>query len=431
MSGNRTGLALASALVTSVALAAPGLAQDAATTSFTLSGTGGVIGIGVPSFDTGAFGHSAGGVLFGGMVGGNITAGVADGADYDVFVSLSAFGAFATGGTSSWTDTFNGPGTIIITGLSAPDAGSITLDPAVSSANVTGANGGIANTTAAVGAVNNVGAVTPDAPGFAMSAVTTDATAGAAYGGIGDDSGGIFIASGNYEGLQITTSVSRQVLYGGADLSLGLAGQTSDTTSVQVYAGPSFRGLVQTNTTRISVNIPEEQPSTVILPEFALSHVDELTSHYFGGVIGGNVAIVGSESVLYSIGLEGGVYSVHANWRGQDTYSTCCGVDGVGVASPAISVSSNALTANVGSAVAFAARGNASVSYALDANKAVTVGGSVEYLSHVAQVNHSGLTQTAPADDDWTAAEGTPATSTFSWSHMLNFTATVSLTGTF
>lgn len=401
---------------------------------FTLTGTFGIVGFQLPTFDTGAFGHTAGGTLFGGMIGANVTATLGQTDDLDVLLRLAGFGAFGTG-SSSWTDTFTSANSaVIVTGLSAPGAGSITLTPGAGASTLTvvGAGGTSTGVVAAAG-TTNVSTVSADGTGFIFGSAVTTPTTGAAYGGIGASSGGIFIASGDIDGLSITTNVQRNIFYGGADLTLGLAGDFDGQTSAQGYVGPSYRGLVQNINTRIAINIPEALPSALTHPEFSITVADTLTSNYFGGVLGGNLSFETSPDMTFTLGLEGGVYSVNASWRGQDTYATCCGAVGAPITStsPTLSVQGPAMTSDLGSTIAFAARGNAAVTFALEGNKALTFGGNVEYLSQVAAVNHSGLTQTGAVSDDWVAGTPIPAATTFSWGSMINYAATVSLTGTF
>ena len=193
-------------LLTTAAASGAAMAQDAGAPQFTLTGTGGVVGIMLPTFDTGAMGETASGGLIGGMLGGNITTGVGQIGDYDGLLSLNVFGIYGMGMTSSSTDTYSGPGTVIISGLSAPDAGSITLDPGGDPVvSIAGANGATGQIDAA-GATINDALVSPDGVGFILGAYTNDGDA-ASYGAIADTSGGIFIASGDFSGLAIETSV--------------------------------------------------------------------------------------------------------------------------------------------------------------------------------------------------------------------------------
>src|SRR3569623_1985228 len=114
----KKSLLIAAALLGSTALAAPGFAQDA-TPTFTLSGTGGVIGLNVPGYATGAFGHVAGGNMLGGKIGisGQTTDGGAG--DWGVVLVINAYGSFGVG-MSSWTDSITSQTTI--TGLSLPSS---------------------------------------------------------------------------------------------------------------------------------------------------------------------------------------------------------------------------------------------------------------------------------------------------------------------
>lgn len=423
-------LILSSTLLASTAA----FAQDAAAPVFTLDGSGGLTVLNIPTFDSGVLGHTANGLLIGGMVGGKITGKIGQMDDWDVIASFSTFGSFA-GGHSSWTDTFDsGDSAVVITGLSAPGGLAnidLTQGPGAADSDVTGAGGANANTSAA-GATNNVAAVSPDGSGFVVSSSVTDTGTGAAYGGIGASSGGIFIASGDIDGFSVTTDVHRFVAYGGADLTLGMAGHFDSNTSVQVYAGPSFRGLAEGIRTDITANIPEALPSVLTHPTFTISVNDALTSYYFGGVVGGGVSIATESGVTYSLGAEGGLYSVNASWSGHDTYSTCCGSIGTPVSSdsPDLSVDGPTSTYNYGSTLAYAARANAAATWALEGNKTFTIGGNVDYLSRVATVDHSGLVQTGQPED-WSAGAPITATTTYGWGSMFSFGIKGTISGHF
>lgn len=441
--------ALLPALMTTAAMAAdmvePQVVVEDAP-AFTLTGTIGVVGFQLPDFDTGVFGINDDSLLWGGMIGvsGSGTVGNAGG-DWDVVLGVNAFAAFA-GGSSSSTETFTGPGTVYITGLSTPTSGDeIALNAGANpvTANITHTNpaggGSVTALSAATGANNNVTSVVPSGAsnGFTLGAVTTNVggTNDAAYGAIADSSGGIFVGTGDISGLSVTTDVSRKVIYTGADVTLGLSGSVGDGAAAEVYVGPSYRGLFQTNTTDVTVNIAES-PGVVTIPEFKISTEDDIDSNYLGGVLGGKVSFAATDGVVFSLGLEGGVYAVSASWTGQDTYSTCCGdfaPAGVVVStSPTLSVVSDELTSEFDSDIAFAVRGNAGVTWALDDNRAFTLGGSLEYLSKVAAVDHNNRTLVTGGNTaDWDSGEAPVPGTTFSWGSMVNFALTASLTGQF
>lgn len=376
------------------------------------------------------------------MLGANLTVGLGQTGDLDLLLGLGVFGAFASGATGSWTDTFDSMDSgVVVTGLSTPGGSAaihLLTDSAAESASfdVDGVVPPDTATGSASGATNNVAAVTPTAgSGFVMgSAVVTDTGVAAAYGGIGEPTGGIFVATGEIDGLTITTEVDRSLFYGGADLTLGLAGNKNGETGFIVYGGPSYRGLRQDMTTAMTIDIPEAEPSVLTHPEFGISVDDTLTSHYFGGVLGGNLSVNTSPGMLLTLGVEGGLYGVHSSWDGQDTYSTCCGSVGepLDSTSPEYTVRGPALEADLEDAVAFALRGNAAVSWAVDQSRTVSLGGNVEYLSRVATVSHDDMITTGLGDGDdlrWTGGDG--ATTTFGWGEMWNYGITASLTGHF
>jgi hypothetical protein len=407
-------------LLTTALVAAPALAQDATgPVSFALTGSGGVQGFNLPSYDPGAFGHVAGGNLFGGMLSVSGSAKVGDAGDWGVILGINAFGAFGMG-SSSWSDSITGP--ITISGLDPLPLGGTAANTAGATftATANSPGGGSAHVDNGAGpGPNNLGDVVPDATGFGVAGGAATGTGASAFAGFGDPTGGILVGSSNDGNLVIRTDVSRTVLYGGADLTLGLAGSFDSATTVQVYAGPSIRGLSQGVRTAFTADLTEAPtPPSEAIPTFTIAVNDQLMSTYLGGVFGGNVSFEGTPGVVFTLGAEGGVYTVHSSWNAHDTYSTCCGVDGNGVASQSLSVDGPTHTADLGNAVAFSAKGTASATWALDGNKTVTLGGNVGYLSNVPTVSHSGF------------VGGTPTT-TFGTTSMITYGASVGLTGHF
>lgn len=387
----------AAALLASTALiASPALAQDAGQVAFQLDGSGGVEGINLPAYDPGAFGHVAGGNLFGGMIGGKVSGAVGNAGGWGVILGLNAFGVFGMG-SSSWSDSITGPITISgldpITGATVTTAGGgafdVTADgPGAGSAHVD--NGGGPGP-------NNLGDVVPDATGFQVAGGAATATGASAFAGIGDSTGGILVGDGDDGALVIKTDVTRTFLYGGADLTLGLAGSFDSTTTVQVYAGPSVRGLAQGVRTAFTADLTEAPTAPdEAIPTFTIAVNDQLTSTYLGGVFGGAVSFEGTPGVVFTLGAEGGVYAVHSSWSAHDTYSTCCGVTGAGVASPSLSTDGPTHTADLGNTTAFSAKGTAAATWALEGDKSITLGGNVGYLSYVPTVSHTGFVGGTP-----------------------------------
>lgn len=383
----KTTFLLAAAFLGSTALAVPAFAQDASAPKFQLTGSGGVVGFNIPSFTNTPAGLTAGGNLFGGMIGGSITSGkLGDANGWGVVLGLNAFGAFGMGQSASTTQHFTGLTTF--TGLD-PLTGGINVSVAGAST-VTGPNGSSAATTGSGN--SDVAAVTPGTNEFELSAVTT--TTGPAtnseYGGVGSTSGGGFVANGP---VDMTTTINRSVYYGGVDLTIGMEGSMNAPGDVTVFGGPSVRALAQNNKTSETFDIPEVPAATPItIPTYTLAINDDLMSTYLGGVLGSNVSFAGGNGVTFTLGAQGGIYMVHSTYNGHDTYSTCCGQTGSpqNSPSPSISVDGPSHITDLGNTVAFEAKGSGAATIALDANKSFTFGGDVGYLSYVPTVNRTG-----------------------------------------
>jgi hypothetical protein len=405
------GLIPALLLTTTVSAA---IAQDAGPVSFALSGSGGVEGFNLPTFSDG-LGHTAGGTLFGGMFAGSARANLGQVDGWGLVLGLNAFGSFGYGQGDTWTDHLAGTGTV--TGLDPLTGGIVltTADPD-GDANVT-APGGAHSHTGVVGGPNNDAGVVPGTNEFAFSAATSDNTTGNAYGGVGSALGGGFAYDGP---VDEKSTISRSAFYGGADLTIGLNGNFDSATNVEVYLGPSLRLLKQGVVTAHTMDIPEVPGAgtPITIPTYTLAINDNLTSTYIGGVFGSSVSFEGSPGVIFTLGGQGGIYSVHSSWEAHDTYSTCCGVTGApqNAPSPNLSVDGPSHTQDLGTTVAFEAKATGAATFAIDANKTITVGGNVGYLSNVPTVNRTGAS---------------PGVTVFGSSSMITYGASIGLTGHF
>jgi hypothetical protein len=164
-----------------------------------------------------------------------------------------------------------------------------------------------------------------------------------------------------------------------------------------------------------------------------------------GGVLGSSLAFTPHPGVQFTLGGEAGLYYVKSSFAGQDTYSTCCGnfnsslasVSGSSVtvngASPALSVSSDATQADLGGRFGFAIRGNGGVTFAVADNTTLTLGGNAEYLSAVPQINHPNLgsVTTSSGSANYSSAGGGVSAPTFSLGSMVDWGASIGLSGKF
>jgi len=372
--------------------------------------------------------------------------------DMDTFFGVNVFGTYGKG---SWNDTtiYSGVGTVIIPGVSLPDNGSITLTTtrgasatasssvqysppdgtgpysAVSSANTPGPGDGVqtgADVQAPVGSNS-----------FGVSGSNTAVASGVgnslAYGGIADESGSILIIAGNLDGLSISTSITTQVLYGGGDVTLGVSKLQDEGLVLQAYAGPSYRYIGQWSTTSIgadmTVNIPEVTGSTSIHPLWSqdTTIMTSLNSHYFGGVVGGGIQRAVSDKVTIGVGAEASLYYATAYLRGQGSVRTHDGQDGGGIPSPDRTVVQDLTTTYAGQ-LAYAVRAQASATYALSETTALTLAGSVDYLSAVARPYGGAVVTGTNGNASWTSGANN---GNVSFGDMLGFTLTASLTGAF
>lgn len=464
--------ALLPVLMTTTALGADEVAPEAIVEEepllFTLSGTAGVIGFNLPDFETGINGITDDNNLWGGMVGVSGSGVIGNGdllnlGGWDLIFGFNAFVAIANSDheTSSWSP--NGPGTLVITGLTTPSGGdnSIVLTtnggvPSASAdidANNPQGDDEVSTLVSATGGGTNAADVSPSDPfnSFILGAATTsdgeaDADGeAAAYGAIADTSGGVFVASGDIDDLDIETTTKRQLIYLGGDVTLGLAGDIGDGSAGQVYLGPSFRLLSLSDRTDININIPEveqdldEGETAVIMPDFTISTDGDVESAYLGGVLGGQFSFLASEGVTFTLGVEGGAYGVRASWTGRDRYSTCCGLfdppggEEVFLPSPNLTVRSDEISADFDAenTVAFAARGTGAVTWAIQDGLALSLGGSIEYLSKVATVDHNRTTFVSGDDNITWENDDNPPVATVNWGSMFDFALTASITGQF
>lgn len=423
---------------------------------FALGVTGGVTVLDLPDVQTGVFSSGDGSfdpdldsLAIGATFGASMGASIGQVGDHTVFFGLSGFGSFVTASGSA-TDSFTGRGLVVIPGYNVPADGTITLNtsrgPAAAFSSVIHDNpegGGatviIDSTTADDPALASASAVqpdqVPDRRSFSYGAVNVDNVAGdaSAYGAIADSSGSLFMGVGDLDGLTIDTSVSQEVIYAGADLTLGMGGPTGVAgNSFQAYAGPSYRYMNQRNTTDILVDIPEIPATTVVHPLYALNRAETIESHYAGAVVG----ITTSQQFdrfTASLGVEGAAYYQMTSMTGQESVSI---YGGAGISDPDIPyplqvVPQNGISENA-EGFAYAVRGQLGLSYAITNNLSIGVAGTAEYLSSVARLDTSTplVSTDGDANASWVSglADATPL---IAFGEMWAFSGTASVVGRF
>jgi hypothetical protein len=343
---------------------------------------------------------------------------------------------------STAVDSFSGPGVVAIAGYATPGNTTLALVTAsapgssTASANITHdtPSGGTQTTNISAAISNGISETAAktssgrDSFSFGAVSLQDAVQAAAAFGAVGTSQGGLFMGAGDLTGLQITTEISRNVVFTGADVTYALAASEADL-AFQGYAGPSYRMLSQDLETTTTVDIAEANSSGVDLPQFAMIRDEDLDSHYLGGVVGLNVTKPLSDRITFSMGLEGGLYYTMDSLDGQESYA-------IGGAAPQ-KVNSNKDLRLAANGIAWSARLAPSVTFALAPNRQLTLGGTFDYLSRAATVSRAGAAATASnsyagTDEGAMNYNGASTTShALAFGPMWSFGPTVSLTGQF
>ncbi|HEV7277104.1 MAG TPA: hypothetical protein VGN80_12530 [Devosiaceae bacterium] len=413
---------------------------------YALGVTAGVVVLDLPSFAAPVF--VDGDVDFdgendplavGGLFGLSASTVVGHHGDSAVSVGISGFLALGSGSTNN-TQTLSGEGSVIISGLSTP-TGVITLetDPATPSAesDISGTTEGVdQNVFVSGGGTINAWGAEQDLPGdsFSLAGAQTDAVAGAAaaWGAIASEEGGVFVGVGDLDGLEITTDVRNEFLYGGADLTVALSNAAGEGVALQGYVGPSYRFLGQRGTTTITVDIPEMEPVAPAgyeFPTYGQETVETLNTHYLGGVLGGSMTTLLTDNMTFTLGLEGGAYYANTHYSGEESYSLTGGDPALTLGDQTVENAVEVVDTDHG--LALAVRGHAALTTAISANQQLTFGAGVEYLSRVATVDRELGGTVTPGAGDITYAGPASGSSLLTFGDMWGFSGSISFTGQF
>jgi hypothetical protein len=449
--------ALSAAVIPALLGSTAVMAQDDTHPFFGLGANGGVAVLKLPAGQNGVLtqgdvqGAGSDPLMIGGTIGFNGVIGIGKVGDYDAFMGANLFATYANG-SSTRTQNFSGVGLVAIPGIQTPANASINLTTsraagAVASVNVVdnnpeggNATDGFTQTTPAPGNQQSASQVTAAGTGnsFVWGAANTQVSAGGvakalAVGAAADTSGSLLLAVGDLDGLSIATSVQNTILYTGMDVTFGASGVVNDRTVAQAYIGPSYRFIDQWNKTNysLSVDLPELAGTTVVHPLYTLDRNANVTSNYIGAVIGGSLASKVNDTVSVAFAAEGSLYYMHAALSGSDSVTIAggSGVAGLPYGPQTVTYGPGASAFNNG--IAYAIRGQASTTVALNPNMDLTLAASVDYLSKVARPNGGAdVTYTANATDA-NASWSSPAKPLLSFGDMWAFTLTGGVTGHF
>jgi hypothetical protein len=391
-------------------------------------------------------------LLLGGTIGLSAAAGTGEVFGLQSFVGLNLFATYAYGDFNKTSD-FTGPGVVVMQGGAGPHYATISIgtssDNVSASASVSSyhdnpqGGGELAEVEGTSGGAQDIAYTSSavDPTSFQWGGVQTRPGSATAYAALADTNGGVFIAAGNLDGLNLTQSYRTEAVYAGGDVTFGITGQNG-TTTLQGYVGPSYRYLQQRNSmsSALFVDVPEYE-NLGEFPLFSMTSNESYTSHYGGGIAGLMATIPASATSAFTIGIEGGAYFAMTQMRSDGEYRVWGGdledPDGPGpMPDPAVStvdltVESEGDTYEA-STIAFAARGTAAYTMAIAENAQLTFSGSVDYLSAVAMAAVNTSVSGYDGDDDGTVTyQSGGSNNRLAWGQMINFSGTVSLTGQF
>lgn len=346
--------------------------------------------------------HSADGAAGFGAI--DLRLGLGSVSDFDLFAGASLYGALGESSSSS-TTTFSGAGTFSASTFT-PSTGTINLTPSPAAAGFDAtASLGAAFTSVGVGTVpggaNQTFGVSPTASGdgrvFA-GATSTNGNKAAGYGAVLDPNGFTFLATGDIDSLAVTSSVSEQFFFGGADLTIGLGSGSQGATAFSGYVGPSYRNLSRDITRTLSIDIAEVTPSGEF-PQFAISNAETLKTNYFGAVAGIGATYTADGGVVFGLGAELGLYGYRADYSGSQSVTFPTNVNGV--LSP-VDYQVGPGFGGTASGMAWSAEVQGSVDVPVRENVTLGLAGSINYLSAA-----PGLSGTAPQYNVSAANPGT------------------------
>ncbi|MCO4849131.1 MAG: hypothetical protein KC448_14325 [Yoonia sp.] len=152
--------------------------------------------------------------------------------------------------------------------------------------------------------------------GGIFTALTTNGDLGtaAAYGVVFDDTGFLFMGSGDESSAAITTSVKEQISASSQSLFLSTGLSWNDDWMVTPKIGPVFRRIDRTRTLLTSIDINEGFESATATPDILLSETTSLRSKYYGAVLGTDLTRQFGNNWWANFGAEAGLAHFKAKY---------------------------------------------------------------------------------------------------------------------
>tara|TARA_R110002051_G_scaffold7035_1_gene33013 strand:+ start:3822 stop:5132 length:1311 start_codon:yes stop_codon:yes gene_type:complete len=214
-------------------------------------------------------------------------------------------------------------------------------------------------------------AVSQTDSGGVFSALTTNGQTGlgSAYGAVFDDTGFLFLGTGNNCETAMMTSIDERIVASNQTVFLSTVFPINEQWSVSPRLGPTFRDLKRTSTQRTTIDLNEGSGLEATLPDIFMAERTSLKSEYRGVILGADFTQQVRENMLFNFGAEAGLAKFSARYSQSNTID----ILGANVEIPgSIARSSGA---------AALARITADLTHVSRNGTIVTLGAFVDYLS--------------------------------------------------
>ena len=237
--------------------------------------------------------------------------------------------------------------------------------------------------------------------GGIFAALSTNGETGlaSAYGTIFDDTGFVFLGTGEDAGTAIRSSFTDKISYVSHSLFLSAGFPIDDRWTLTPRIGPTYRSFDRTSKASTIIDINEGFDLAPPVPDINLSETISLESTYLGAILGATVSGRIRDDWQLSIGAEAGLANFDAE---ADS------LEGVRIANVQTSISGRNLTLDGTSGIG---RLSAGLTHVGPGGAIISLNAFVDYMSDVPYVAAETIAApTVAADGTTTSFEGTGQT---------------------
>lgn len=162
-------------------------------------------------------------------------------------------------------------------------------------------------------------AVSKTDAGGIFSASTTNGGAGtaSAYGAVFDDTGFLFLGTGNESETTVTTSIDEEISASSHTVFLSAGFPINDQWTVTPRVGPTFRRFDRKSTSRTIFDVDEGFELATALPNISLTETTSLKTNYYGAIVGADFTRQFREGWIFSLGAEAGLAAFSSRSTGS------------------------------------------------------------------------------------------------------------------